>query len=107
MLWRLNKQLLKTALITCDVTNSEKLSGSANKFSETTVCIIRFKPFQICPSIPPFLFAVLSIPSLKVLSIFCVCFTQFGNTSSYRVAVDTAGPSLRYDHRGRVKAGLR
>ena len=45
-------------------------------FQKPTIAI-RFYLLQVCPSVPPFVFAALFIPSFHVLSGLFFCFTQF------------------------------
>ena len=40
---------------------------------------IRFNLLQVCPSVPPFVFVVLSIHSFTILCRY-FCFTQFGGS---------------------------
>ena len=47
---------------------------------QTPLIVIRFNLLQVCPSVPPFVLAVLIIPSFHVLRSY-FCFTQFGDSS--------------------------
>ena len=67
---------------------------------------MRFKLFQVCPSVlPPFLFAVLFLPSCNVERGYFLCFTKLG-VSSHCLNFDkfretaTALKSFAFSHAG-------